>query len=130
MSSNVHCRNDIFKQLKTMFHTLKWECLSQDNNIKLYRKHFELEVFEINITDKYIYFTIPFIDAQVNYSKKIPLEHFCDGLQFLQYHIDNYVKTIINNICLYEDNSSNSDITNIQISYMNNHSNQYIVCSS
>ena len=127
MSSIVHYRNDILKQVRKMFHTLKWECINQDNNIKLYRKHFELEVFEINITDKYIYFTIPFIDAQVNYSKKIPLEHFCDGLQFLQYHIDNYVKTIINNRCLYEDNYSNSDI---HISHMINYSKQYIVCSS
>lgn len=127
MSSIVHYRNDILNQVRKMFHTLKWECINQDNNIKLYRKHFELEVFEINITDKYIYFTIPFIDAQVNYSKKIPLEHFCDGLQFLQYHIDNYVKTIINNRCLYEDNYSNSDI---HISHMINYSKQYIVCSS
>jgi len=127
MSSIVHYRNDILNQVRKMFHTLKWECINQDNNIKLYRKHFELEVFEINITDKYIYFTIPFIDAQVNYSKKIPLEHFCDGLQFLQYHIDNYVKTIINNRCLYEDNYSNSDI---HISHMINYSKQYVVCSS
>lgn len=127
MSSIVHYRNDILNQVRKMFHTLKWECINQDNIIKLYRKHFELEVFEINITDKYIYFTIPFIDAQVNYSKKIPLEHFCDGLQFLQYHIDNYVKTIINNRCLYEDNYSNSDI---HISHMINYSKQYIVCSS
>ena len=70
MSSNVYCSDEIFKQIKIMFHTLKWECLKQDNNIRLYRKHFELEVFEINITDKYIYLTIPFLDAQVNLVKK------------------------------------------------------------
>lgn len=130
MSSIVHYRNDILNQVRKMFHTLKWECINQDNNIKLYRKHFELEAFEINITDKYIYLTIPFLDAQVNYSKKIPLEHFYDGFQFLQYHIDNYVKTIINNRCLYEDNSFDSDITDIHISHMSYNSKQIIVCSS
>lgn len=130
MSSIVYCSNEIFKQIKTMFHTLKWECVNQDNNIKLYRKHFELELFEVNITDNYIYLTIPFLGAQVNYSKKFPLEQFYDGLQFLQYHVDNYVKTIINDIYLYEDNCYNDDNANINISHIIDHSKQYIICSS
>jgi hypothetical protein len=129
MSSNVYCSDEIFKQIKTMFHTLNWKCTIQHNRIQFYRKHFELEIFQLEITDKYIYFTIPFLDAQVNYSKRVPLEHCCDGFQFLQYHVDNYVKTIVSNKHLYEDNCYYDDVS-IRISRDFTPSKQLLISSA
>ena len=130
MSSSVYC-NDIFQQLHHMFHTLKWEYNIKNNVIQFYRKHFELEIFEIEISQKYIYITIPIVQVKINYCKKFFLEHLCDGIKFIGYHIDNYVKTIINNNELYQQDIPLSDNNHEHLIDHNSVSKkQFIICSS
>lgn len=129
MSSSVYC-NDIFQQLHHMFHTLKWEYNIRNNTIQFYRKYYELEIFEIEISQKYIYITIPLIERKINYCKKFLIEHFCDGIKFLGYHIDNYVKAIINRNDLYKENISFTNNEEQLVIQKLVPTKQYIICSS
>lgn len=130
MSSSVYC-NDVFQQLHRMFHTLTWESATKHNIIQFYRKHYELEMFEIEISQKYIYITIPVVHVQINYCKKFFLQQFCDAMKFLEFHIDNYVKNIINNNELYHQDMPLSNNNHEQL-YINNliPKKQFIICSS
>ena len=130
MSSSVYC-NDVFKQLHRMFHTLKWESTTKHNIIQFYRKHYELEMFEIEISQKYIYITIPVVHVKINYCKKFFLEQFCVSMKFLEFHIDNYVKTIINNNELYQQDIPLSNNNQKHLIIHNEiPKKQFIICSS
>uniref|UniRef100_A0A6C0LUX0 Uncharacterized protein n=1 Tax=viral metagenome TaxID=1070528 RepID=A0A6C0LUX0_9ZZZZ len=93
MHTNVYCQ-DIFDQIKPLFHTLKWSHISRCNQIKFYRKHFELEMFEIRIYGDKIHMTIPLIGADVGYNKIFNIKDIYYAIKFLHFHINNYIQNV------------------------------------
>ena len=102
--------NSFVNNVKNIFHTLDWRYNENINNNEISFNVFgyELEIFSIHFTENFIHIVIPFVN-RANYRKRFTVDEIFLAMSFLEFHINNYIQSFMNDSYRYETISNVND---------------------
>ena len=114
--------NSFVNNVKNIFHTLDWNHNyyidhynenTHNNEITFNVFGYELEIFSIRFTEKFIHIVIPFIN-RANFKKRFTIDEIFLAMSFLEFHVNHYIQSFMNDSYRYET------ISNLQNYYKSN----------